>query len=411
MNRPLSERERLKARVIARALLPLAEEREHLENDLGAFVAAAWSSIDSSQYQRSWCIDALTEHLEAVATGEIKRLLVNYPPRASKTSVASIAFPAWIWAQRKRTHLTGASVKFLTGSYNHELALTNSNMTRRLIQSPFYQRLWGKRYTLRADQNTKTKFDNSENGSRLATSVGGSLLGVGGDILICDDPHNVSSVESDAERETAIQWWKELSTTRLNDPKQSAIIVIMQRLAEGDVSGEILSSEWSPDWVHLMIPAEYTWQRHCRTVLGWHDPRGLDDNGAPLVAFDQDGVRYPRDAAAEIELEKREGSLFWPERFGAREIARIKAELGPYLSSGRLQQMPAPAKGGIFERSWWQVWEDPRGKFPVLEYIIASLDSAFTTKEANDPSALTVWGIFNLEEDRTHTGVCFGVQF
>jgi hypothetical protein len=393
MNRSLTERERLILRVIARARLTLAEERERLENDLGAFVEAAWPSIDGAEFKNAWCLHGLCEHLEAVADGQIRRLLVNFPPRASKTTITSICFPAWIFAQRERSHLKGPAVKFMCGSYGHELAMANSNMTRRLIQSPWYQKLWGRRFTLRADQNTKTKFDTSENGSRMAISVGSSLLGHGGDIILVDDPHNTAEIESEAERETALRWWAELSTTRLNDPKKSAIIVIMQRLHEDDVSGRILS-ESSDDWVHYCVPAEYEWRRHCTTVLGWNDPRGLDDDGKPLVVFDQDGVRLPRDTAAEVELEKREGTIFWPERFGPRELARIKAELGPYLSSGRLAQMPAPSRGGVFERSWWQLYESKDGKFPPFEYVIASVDSAFTAKEQNDPTGFTMWGVF-----------------
>src|SRR5215472_17146780 len=396
--RTLSERERLTLQVIARAKLPLAEKRAELEGDLGAFVEAAWPNIDSAEYKTSWAIDALCEHLQAVRDGQIRRLLVNYPPRASKTTVASIMFPAWVWSQRERSYLSGPQVRFLCGSYNHELSLTNSNLTRRLIYSPWYQKYWGKRFSFRADQNTKTKFDTSEGGARLATSVGGSLLGIGGDILVVDDPHNVASAESDAERATALNWWRELSTTRLNDPKQSAVVVIMQRLSEGDVSGEILSSE-SSDWCHLMIPAEYEWRRHCISSIGWQDPRGLDDDGEPLIAVASDGDRYPRDDAAAQELERREGELFWPERFGRAELARIKAELGPYMASGRLQQSPMPAKGGIFDRSWWQLWEHPNGKFPVVEFVVASLDSAFTANEQNDPSGLTVWGVFQHEHE------------
>ena len=112
------------------------------------------------------------------------------------------------------------------------------------------------------------------------------------------------------------------------------------------------------------------------------------------------GDRLPRDNAAAVELEKRDGALMWPERFGHREISAIKAELGPYMAAGRLQQMPMPAKGGIFDRSWWQLWEGLDGKFLLFDHIIASLDSAFTAKEQNDPSALTIWGVFKTPEKR-----------
>ena len=358
------------------------EEAQRLEASFIDFVEAAWPAIDPAEYQRCWAIDALCEHLQAVVSGDIRHLLVNFPPRCAKTTVASIFFPAWVWAQSQRMFLKGPQVRFLCGSYNHDLSLTNSNSTRRLILSPWYQSLWGHRFNFRDDQNTKTKFDTSVGGSRLATSVGGSLLGIGGDIIVVDDPHNTEEAESDADRNTALTWWKELSTTRLNNPKQSPLIVIMQRLHEEDVSGHILSSEWSGDWCHLMIPMQYEHRRHCVTTLGWQDPRGLDENGEKLP---------------EGEVEEREGALMWPERFGAREVARIKAELGPYFSSGRLQQMPVPDKGGIFQRDWWQVWEDADNKFPACDHIVVSVDGAFTEKEENDPTACTVWGCFDRE--------------
>lgn len=374
----------------------MEKERRRLESNLTDFVEAAWPAFDPSPYQSTWAIDALCEHLQAVTEGQIRHLLINFPPRCAKTSVASICFPAWTWARRiKGEYLSGPQVRFLCGSYNHDLSLTNSNMTRRLILSPWYQKLWGDCFTFRMDQNTKTKFDTSAGGSRIASSVGGSLLGIGGDIVLIDDPHNTESAESEAERKQALTWWKELSTTRLNDPKRSPLIVIMQRLHEEDVSGTILASEWGAEWTHLMIPMEYNWRRHCVTALGWHDPRGLDNRGEPLIEISADGERLPRDDRAAYTLdEEREGSLMWPERFGHNEIARMKSELGSYMASGRLQQMPVPDKGAIFLREWWQPWNSDDGKFPVLDYIIASVDGAFTQDEENDPSALTIWGVF-----------------
>jgi predicted phage terminase large subunit-like protein len=359
------------------------EQAQRLEASLIDFVEAAWPALDPAEYQSCWAIDALCEHLQALSEGQIRNLLVNISPRTGKTTIASVCFPAWLWAQSARTFLKGPQVRFLCGSYNHDLSLNNSNMTRRLILSPWYQSLWGHRFKFRDDQNTKTKFDTSAGGSRLATSVGGSLLGIGGDVLIVDDPHNTEEAESDADRKTALTWWKELSTTRLNDPKRSPLIVVMQRLHEEDVSGHILSSEWSGDWVHLCIPMEYDWRRHCVTVLGWQDPRGLDDKGEKLP---------------EPDIEERQGLLMWPERFGAREVARIKAELGPYFSSGRLQQSPVPDKGGIFQRDWWNLWESPDGRFPPMDHIVVSVDGAFTEREENCPSACTVWGCWERDE-------------
>lgn len=366
----ISLRERLALQVIARAKLPLAEERAELEDSLISFVEAAWPSLDPTEYQSCWAIDALCEHLQAVTDGQIKKLLVNFPPRCGKTLVTSVCFPAWTWARSTQSYLSGPQVRFLCGSYNDDLSLQNSTKHRRLLLSPWYQKRWGKRFKITQDQNTKTQFDTSAGGSRISTSARGSLLGIGGEMILVDDPHNTRQAESEAERQQALNWWREISTTRLNDPKRSAIVVIMQRLHEEDVSGVILSGEWSSEWAHLCIPMEYDSGRHCRTVLGWEDPR------------------------------KEDGELMWPERFGRREISVMNAELGPYMASGRLQQSPMPAKGGIFDRSWWQLWEGADGKFPLFDHIIASLDSAFTAKEQNDPSALTVWGVFQTPEKR-----------
>jgi hypothetical protein len=361
------------------------EEIARYEDSLIDFVEAAWPSIDNSEFCTNWAVEALCEHLQAVTEGEISRLLVNYPPRCSKTLISSVCWPAWTWARRGRDYRSGSGVKFLCSSYGHQLSIQNSNLCRRLILSPWFQERWGDKFELRQDQNTKSQFDNDRGGSRLATSVGGSLLGLGGDIIVVDDPHNTETVESEAERETVTSWWSELSSTRLNDPKQAAIVVIMQRLHEEDVSGKILSG--AEDWTHLCIPMEYDPQRHCVTSIGWHDPRGLDEDGEPLVTSEDPDARR-------ILYQERDGLLMWPERFGPAEVARIKAGLGPYMASGRLQQSPQPKAGGIFKREWWKDWNDGNNKFPVLSYIVGSVDGAFTENEENDPSAMTVWSVF-----------------
>jgi hypothetical protein len=118
-------------------------------------VEAAWPYIDSAEYEPCWAIDALCDHLEAVTLGHIKKLLANYPPRCAKTTVASICWPAWTWARREHAFRSGNGVRFLCGSYNYTLSLTNSNKTRRLLESPFFQERWGKSVAIRADQNTK----------------------------------------------------------------------------------------------------------------------------------------------------------------------------------------------------------------------------------------------------------------
>ena len=298
-----SLRERLTLQVIARAKLPLAEERDELEGSLLSFVEGAWSSLDPSAYQPCWAIDALCEHLQAVTEGQIRKLLVNFPPRCGKTLSPRFAFPLGRGRGSEQTYLSGPQVRFLCGSYNDDLSLQNSTKHRRLLLSPWYQKRWGKRFTITLDQNTKTQFDTSKGGSRISTSARGSLLGIGGDVVLIDDPHNLHGAESEAERLQALNWWREISTPRLNDPKRAAIVVIMQRLHEDDVSGVILSSEGSSEWTHLCIPMEYELRRHCSTVLGWEDPRGCEDDGEPLLVRDAIGAPVPRyDAAAPRRL-------------------------------------------------------------------------------------------------------------
>jgi hypothetical protein len=217
----------------------------------------------------------------------------------------------------------------------------------------------------------------------LASSVGGALIGLGGDILIGDDLNSAEDVESEAERETVKEYWQEFHSTRLNDPNNSAIINIQQRLHESDVSGLILGS--GEDWVHLCIPMRYDTARTFVTVA--------------LPQY-EDGLPYDDPRADE-------GELMWPERFNEVAVTRLEKQLGPYLAAGRLQQIPSPKGGGIIQDLWWMNWteEAPRyglewnpekdiREFPQMELVVGSIDTAFGEKEENDYSAMTVWGIW-----------------
>lgn len=383
---PQINQEKLAALHRKLALYSQVEERERCEESLLDFVKTSWPSVDSSEFQPSWALDAMCDHLEATTLGQIPRLLINIPPRCSKTTVASICWPAWVWARTIKTFWSGPKVKFLCGSYNAPLALGSANKMRRLILSPWYQGHWGERFHLTQDQNTKSDFDNDKGGARQSTSVSGGLLGMGGDVLIVDDPHNTETekvVETDADRNKVASWWKELSSTRLNSPKESAIVVVMQRLHEQDLSGVILDSD-DEDWVHLMIPMRHDVARHCATVKL---PQYADDEPWEDPRVDED-------------------ELMWPERFGEVEVKRIESRLGPYMAAGRLQQAPVPKGGGIIKRDWWQTWSaqeaqryglewtGERKEFPQCEIVVASLDTSYGEKQENDYNALTVWGIW-----------------
>jgi len=337
-------------------------DRADCEDSLYTFLVNGWRYIDPAPFAHGWPIEAVAEHLQAVVDGDIKRLIINIPPRCSKSSITSVAFPAFTWAQSRVSDTSGPGVQFLHASYSQILTLRDSTKCRRLIESPWYKHLWGERFQLMADQNTKSRFDNDKGGSRLSTSVGSSLTGEGGNIIVVDDPNAAQEAHSEATIATTIEWWDGALSTRLNNAKTGAFVVIQQRLGEEDLTGHILSKDVGR-WTHLCLPMRYEPERSFVTSIGWEDPR------------------------------KEPGELLWPERFGEAEVEELEKKMGPWTAAGQLQQRPEPKGGGVIKREWWQLWE--RDVFPSLDYVIASLDTAYTTKTENDYSALTVFGVFS----------------
>ena len=367
-------------------------DRADCEDSLYTFLKHAWKYIDASPFTEGWPIEAIAEHLQAVVDGDIRRLIINIPPRMGKSSITSCAFPAWTWAQPFVSPTCGPGVQFLHASYAQQLSLRDSVKCRRLIESPWYRELWGDRFKLTSDQNTKGRFDNDRNGSRLSTSVGSALTGEGGSIIVVDDPNAAQEAFSEATIASTIEWWDSALSTRLNDPKTGAFVVIQQRLSEEDLTGHILSKDRG-EWTHLCLPMKYEWSRHSYSSIGWNDPRGCDDEGEPLVTVAPNGDRVAVTPEAQVELDDREGALLWPDRFGAAEVDILERQLGPWAAAGQLQQRPEPKGGGIIKREWWQPWASDI--YPNMDLIIATLDTAYTTKTENDPSAMTVWGVFS----------------
>lgn len=326
------------------------------------FVRYFWPVLEpQTELVDGWPLEAICRHLEAVTFGEITRLLMNVPPGFMKSLLTDVLWPAWEWGPMARPH-----ERYIAFSYSATLTERDNNRFRDLIASPEYQFLWGSGFELR--KIGETLVSNNKTGWKFASSVGGTGTGYRGTRVICDDPHAVKDAESETVRVSTVRWFQETMENRLNDLKTDAIIVIMQRVHELDVSGAIINDG---DYVHLFIPMEFEPGRKCKTKIGWTDPR------------------------------KDDGELAWPARFPEAQILPFRRR--PYMWAGQYQQRPEPRGGGIFKRAWWQVWNDKACEFhgvrpghtPSFEYVIGVMDTAYTEKEANDPCAMTIWGVWH----------------
>jgi predicted phage terminase large subunit-like protein len=327
---------------------------EYARRHLRAFVEQAWSIVESVPFVANWHLDVLCDQLEKVSRGEISRLLINVPPGTAKSLIVSVFFPAWEWA-------TDASKRYLTASYGQDLATRDAVKMRVLVESQWYQtHFWN--VTFRADQNQKTRFENDEGGWRIATSVGGRGTGEHPDRIIIDDPHNAKEAESDLERQGAIDWFTQTVSTR-GVTRGAAIVVVMQRLHELDLSGNILRGETAAEWTHVCLP------------MRAESPTALVPTKATRPTVDP---RAP-------------GDLLWPSLFTPAKVESLERALGSYATAGQLQQRPAPAEGGILKLKWLRYYED--GTKPIVDSIVISVDPALKDKEQNDYWAIQAWGI------------------
>jgi predicted phage terminase large subunit-like protein len=339
------------------------------QGGLLAFVRYFWHVLEpGTPFTEGWILEAIVEHLEAVTFGEITNLLVNVPPGCCKSLLTNVYWPAWEWSAMELSH-----IRYVTFSYSASNTERDNQRFGDLVTSSEFQLMYPE---VKIRQNGMTMVSNYNHGWKLASSVTGSATGKRGNRAICDDLNNVKESESKPVMEETNRWLRESLSSRLNNMETDAKIVIAQRVGEGDASGEILSL--GLPYCHLCIAMEYVWS--------------ADENGQPYAT--QIGWVDPRWRPTPEECN---GELAWHERFSENAVRALKKELGPYATAAQLQQTPEARGGGIFKRDWWQVWDPPDGKFPPFSYIVASLDGAFTSKEENDPSALTVWGIFENE--------------
>jgi predicted phage terminase large subunit-like protein len=372
----------LRSEKIQRITLASRKLREKLEakayeGNLIDFVRYVWPIVEPAiPFIEGWALSAISEHLMSVTRGEIRRLLINVPPGFSKSLLTDVFWPAWEWGPQNRP-----SYRYVCASYSNHLTERDNMRCRNVVMNERYQRLWGNRFRISNEQFTKVKFANDQTGWKLATSTGGIGVGERGDRFIIDDANNTMLMESEAVRYTTNMWFTEVVPDRLNNPKESAIVVIQQRLHEEDVSGVALDRDLG--YTHLCIPMEYV-------------PHGF------VNGYDADGKiktfdTWDSDAEQPVKLfwkdpRTEENEPAWPERFGPEQIAELKNAKGPYAWAGQYQQTPEVRGGSIIRREYWNNWEEE--KYPDLDYILASVDTAYTEKQENDASALTIWGMF-----------------
>jgi predicted phage terminase large subunit-like protein len=268
------------------------------------------------------------------------------------SSIINIAFPVWSWIQKP-------ALKFITCAHGDSLAVRDSVKSRQLIESPWFQKNWGKLVALKPGSNQKSKYENTSNGYRIATSISGRAVGEGYDILIVDDPHKPKEINSKPAIQAVIEWWTGTMTSRKNSP-DSRRVVMHQRLSDEDLIGFIREND-SESWEVVSLPMEYEPVKYF-TSIGWKDPR------------------------------QKEGEILWPERFPEYEVKRLKRELGSYGYAAQYQQRPAAKEGGIIKRDWIKHYAVPFNIHTLRNFdmVIQSWDLSFG--DTGDYTCGQVWG-------------------
>jgi uncharacterized protein len=347
----------------------LAIEREYCSRSLASFAKRAWPILEpATPLKWGWALDAICAHLEAVTRGDINRLLMNVPPGTMKSLLTGVIWPAWEWGPRRLPQM-----RVIGTSHKQDLAVRDAMKCRRLIQSPWYQARWP--IALVSDQNAKTKFENDKTGFREAMAFT-SMTGSRGDRIILDDPLSADDANSEAALRAADLTFTEALPTRVNNDK-SAIVVIMQRLHEGDTSGIILARDMG--YTHLMLPMRFEADRRCVTRF-FADPR------------------------------KQDGELLFADRFPEAQVAQLERDMGSYATAGQLQQRPSPRGGGMFRREWFAVVDAaPAGCTWVRGWDLAATASAGAAWTAGvlmgrAPVPLAGWSCRRAASDPEHGG-------
>jgi len=323
-------------------------QREAAQQDFMKFVGEMWPGFINGAHHK-----VMAQKFQDIAEGKCKRLIINMPPRHTKSEFASYLLPAWFLGKYP-------GKKIIQCSNTAELAVGFGRKVRNLVGSEQYARIFPN-VSLRSDSKAAGRWSTNSNGEYFAIGVGGTVTGKGADLLIIDDPHS--------EQEAAIantnpevydkvyEWYGSGPRQRLQPG--GSIIVVMTRWSKRDLTGKILKSSIERDGD--------TWE--------------IIDFPAILPS----------------------GKALWPQFWRLEELQALKEELPVSKWNAQYQQQPTSEEGALVKREWWQEWtlEKP----PVCEYIIQSWDTAYTKNERSDYSACTTWGVFYLNEDEMQPNI------
>jgi predicted phage terminase large subunit-like protein len=335
---------------VSAVLLP-AEYQALVRQDLYAFVQRAFHHLyPQTAFAPNWHLEVIASKLEAVFRGEIRRLIINVPPRSLKSHCASVSFPAF-WLGHD------PSAQILCVSYGQDLSNKLSADTRSVMSSDWYKDLFPST-RLTGDKQSVAEFTTAQRGFRMATSIGGVLTGRGADVIIIDDPLKPDEAVSDLQRKAVNDWFDGTLYSRLNDKTTGAIIVIMQRLHMDDLVGHVRGQE---KWEVLEFPA---------------------------IAVEDQRYAYQTPYGAR-EYTRRTGEALHAEREPLPLLDALRKTVGEYNFAGQYQQNPVPLGGGLVKKAWFQTYD----RLPGGMRVIQSWDTANKATQLSDYSVCTTWGL------------------
>ena len=316
----------------------LVEQQEKGQKDFLQFVKMVWPEFVQGHHHKVYA-----EKLNRVANGELKRLIVNMPPRHTKSEFASHLFPAFFMGRHPKA-------KLIQTTHTGELSIRFGRKTKNLLESDEYAKVFPN-VTLATDSKAAGRWESNHGGEYFATGVGGAITGRGADLLIIDDPHSEQDALSPHVLEQHYEWYTSGPRQRLQPG--GAIVLVMTRWSVKDLTGQLLKAQ------------------------------GTDD-----MTDQWEIVEFPA-----IINEKPMWGNFW----NMDNLLRVKASIPLTKWQAQWMQAPTSEEGALIKREWWQKWE--KEKIPDLQYIIQSYDTAFSKKETADYSAITTWGVLNPDDD------------